>query len=51
MPSKLDVNEAVDAHHDAAANLQKLNAATTDIRQELTYKYLDLERQDQYLSK
>ncbi len=40
------MNQAVDVRHDVAATLSQLNAATADKRQELTYKYLYLDRQE-----
>ena len=40
------MNQAVDARHYTAAALYKLNAVTTDIRQELTDKYLYLNGQE-----
>ncbi len=41
----MDVNQAVDVRHDAAA-LRPLKAAAADIRQELTYKYRIVDDQD-----
>ncbi len=46
----MDVNQAVAARHDAAATFPQLNAATTDIKQEHTYKYLYLMDMSQYFS-
>ncbi len=44
----MDVNQAVAARHDAAATFYRLSAATTDVKQKRTYKYLYLIDKSQY---
>ncbi len=44
MSVELDVNQAGETCHDAAATLCQLYEATTDVRQALMYKYLRLNR-------